>query len=54
MVGFRRSDIAAYVDRSVLVEETVVISSGRPDAGLEVNPQELVQALGAEVGDFAS
>jgi len=32
----------------------VIISSGRPDAGLELTPQDLLQAIeGAQVGDFA-
>ena len=43
-----------YVDEGVLEQETVIISSGRPDAGLEVKPQALLQALEAQVGDFAS
>jgi len=54
VLGFRRSDIAAYMDEGVLEQETVIISSGRPDAGLEVKPQDLLQVLGAQVGDFAS
>ncbi len=32
----------------------MIISSGRPDAGLEVIPQDLLRAIaGAQVGDFA-
>jgi len=54
VLGFRRRDIPVYIDRGVLEYETIIISSGRPDMGLEVNPQELRDALGASVGDFAS
>jgi hypothetical protein len=32
----------------------IIISSGRPDAGLEVKSQEMLQVLEAHVGDFAS
>jgi Cys-tRNA(Pro)/Cys-tRNA(Cys) deacylase len=54
VLGFRRPDIAAYVDQGVLDLDTVIISSGRPDAGLEVDPRHLPEALGAQVGDFSS
>jgi Cys-tRNA(Pro)/Cys-tRNA(Cys) deacylase len=53
VAGFRRKDIAGYVDQSILELEKVVISSGRPDAGLALTPQGLLQAIeGAQVGDF--
>ncbi len=33
----------------------MIISSGRPDAGLEVTPQDLLRVIaGAQVGDFAT
>ncbi len=55
VVGFRRKDIAGYVDWSVLELEQAIISSGRPDAGLALAPQDLVRAIeDAQVGDFAS
>jgi prolyl-tRNA editing enzyme YbaK/EbsC (Cys-tRNA(Pro) deacylase) len=54
VLGFRRSDVAAYVDEGVLEQEGIIISSGRPDAGLEVKPQDVLQVLQAQVGDFAS
>lgn len=54
VAGFRRGDIAGYVDQGLLELEKAIISSGRPDAGLEVNPQDLLRAIeGAQVGDFA-
>jgi len=37
-----------------LEEKVIIISSGRPDTGLEVKPQDVLQVLEAQVGDFAS
>lgn len=54
VLGYRRDDIPSYVDETVLALERVVISSGRPDMGLEMDPQDMVRALAAQVGDFAS
>ncbi len=55
VVGFRRKNIAGYVDQGLLELEKVIISSGRPDAGLALTPQDLLRAIeGAQVGDFAS
>jgi Cys-tRNA(Pro)/Cys-tRNA(Cys) deacylase len=54
VVGFRRKDIIAFVDQGVLALEQAIISSGRPDAGLALHPQDLLRAIeGAQVGDFA-
>jgi Cys-tRNA(Pro)/Cys-tRNA(Cys) deacylase len=54
VLGFRRADVAAYVDQRVLELEQVIISSGRPDSGLALPSDALVQALeGAVVGDFS-
>jgi Cys-tRNA(Pro) deacylase len=53
VMGFRRDDIPAYVDEHVLESEQIIISSGRPDAGLALSPEDLLRALpGAQVGDF--
>jgi Cys-tRNA(Pro)/Cys-tRNA(Cys) deacylase len=53
VLGFRRQDVSTYVDRRVLEPEQVVISAGRPDAGLALSPAGLMQALErAELGDF--
>lgn len=54
VLGFRRSDIPAYLDDGVLALERAVISSGRPDLGLELDPQDLLRALGGQAGDFTS
>ena len=54
VVGFRRGGIAGYVDQGLLELEKVIISSGRPDAGLEVQPEDLLRIIeSAQVGDFA-
>jgi hypothetical protein len=37
----------------VLELERALISSGRPDMGLELDPLDLLRALDAQVGDFA-
>jgi Cys-tRNA(Pro)/Cys-tRNA(Cys) deacylase len=54
VLGYRRDDVPGYVDQHVLELERVVISSGRPDMGLEMDPHDLVRAMEAQVGDFAS
>ncbi len=54
VMGFRRDDVLTYVDQTVLELEQVIISSGRPDAGLALSPDGLMRALErAEVGDFS-
>ncbi len=53
VLGYRRDDVPSYLDQNVLALERVIISSGRPDLGLELDPQDLQRALGAKVGDFA-
>jgi Cys-tRNA(Pro)/Cys-tRNA(Cys) deacylase len=53
VLGYRRDDVPSYVDRNVLSLDRVIISSGRPDMGLEMDPQDLVHALSADVGDYA-
>jgi Cys-tRNA(Pro)/Cys-tRNA(Cys) deacylase len=53
VLGYRRNDVPGYLDQRVLELERLIISSGRPDMGLEMAPQDLLQALGAQVGDFA-
>jgi len=53
VLGFRRADVSTYVDRRVLELGQVIISAGRPDAGLALSPDALMQALeGARLGDF--
>ncbi len=55
VVGFRRKDIIAFVDQGVLALEQALISSGRPDAGLALAPQDLLRAIeGAQAGDFST
>jgi Cys-tRNA(Pro)/Cys-tRNA(Cys) deacylase len=52
VLGFRRDDIPSYLDQHVLELERAIISSGRPDMGLELDPEDLLQALNARVDDF--
>ena len=52
VVGFRRDDIAGYVDRLVLDLPQVIISAGRPDVGLALAPDGMVRAMGAQVGNL--
>ena len=53
VLGFRRDDVPSYLDQRVLELERAIISSGRPNMGLEMDPQDLLRALEAKVGDFA-
>jgi Cys-tRNA(Pro)/Cys-tRNA(Cys) deacylase len=53
VLGYRRNDIPSYIDQHVLLLERMVISSGSPDMGLEMDPHDLLRALDAQVGDFA-
>jgi Cys-tRNA(Pro)/Cys-tRNA(Cys) deacylase len=53
VLGYRRDDVDCYVDRAVLDLERAIISSGRPDMGLELDPQDLSGALSAQVDDFS-
>jgi Cys-tRNA(Pro)/Cys-tRNA(Cys) deacylase len=52
VLGYRRDDVPAYLDQGVLGLERAIISSGRPDVGLEMTPGDLLNALQAQVGDF--
>lgn len=52
VAGFRRDDIAGYVDRRVLDLPQVIISAGRPDAGLALAPAGMVTAMAAQVADL--
>ena len=52
VLGFRRNDIASFVDRHVLDLPQVIISAGRPDAGLALTPQAMVRAIDAQIGSL--
>jgi Cys-tRNA(Pro)/Cys-tRNA(Cys) deacylase len=52
-LGFRRDDVPSLVDQHVLALEKAIISSGRPDMGLEMSPPDLLRALDATVGDYS-
>jgi Cys-tRNA(Pro)/Cys-tRNA(Cys) deacylase len=54
VIGFRQGGVLTFVDQGVLDLDQVVISSGRPDAGLVLSVEDLMTALqGAQVGDFS-
>lgn len=53
VLGFRRDDIPSYLDSQVLALERAIISSGRPDMGLALNPQDLLRAMDADVQDVS-
>jgi len=53
VMGFRQGGVLTFVDEQVLALDQVIISSGRPDAGLALSPQDMMDALqGAQVGNF--
>lgn len=52
VLGFRRGDIAGYVDLRLLDLPQIIISAGRPDVGLSVAPAGVVQAMNAQVVDL--
>ena len=53
VLGYRRDDVPSCIDQGVLALERVVISSGRPDMGLEMDPTDLASALDATIGEYA-
>ncbi|WP_420438487.1 YbaK/EbsC family protein [Candidatus Poriferisodalis sp.] len=46
--------LRAVVDRALLGYAAVWAAAGTPDTVFELTPEQLVQASGAEVGDFAA
>lgn len=53
VLGFRRDDLLNYVDERIMQLERIIISAGRPDVGLALQPSDLVRSLdGAQLGDF--
>lgn len=54
VVGFRRGDIPGFIDQGVMEPERIFISSGRPDAGIELAPADLLKIIpDAHIGDYA-
>jgi len=47
-IGFKR-EMKIYMDKDVLKEEIVDISSGKPDAGIELKSGDLVKVTKAEI-----
>lgn len=53
VAGFRRDDIPCYIDQSVMELAQVIISSGRPDAGIALSPGDLARVMDeAIIGDY--
>lgn len=48
------SQMPLYVDRGLLNEEWVAMSSGSPDAGVVLESERLVELIGGRLGDFTS
>jgi Cys-tRNA(Pro)/Cys-tRNA(Cys) deacylase len=51
-LGLRRADVPVYVDERILEEPRVSVSAGRHDAGLELDTEDLVRAVGGQVADI--
>lgn len=49
VLGFRRDDVAGYVDRQVMELPQVIISDGWADAGLALAPEAMVRAMESRV-----
>jgi Cys-tRNA(Pro) deacylase len=53
VVGFRREDVPALIDRNVLELGEVIISAGRPDIALSLQASSLLDAIeNSKVGDY--
>jgi len=53
VIGFRREDVPGYVDQHVMELEQIIISAGRPDAGLALVPDDMLRVItGARTGKF--
>jgi Cys-tRNA(Pro)/Cys-tRNA(Cys) deacylase len=51
-LGLRRAAVPVYVDEYILEEPCVSVSAGRHDAGLELDTEDLVRAVGGQVADI--
>jgi Cys-tRNA(Pro)/Cys-tRNA(Cys) deacylase len=53
VLGLRRDDTLCYVDEHILELDEVIISAGRPDLGIRLNPSALIAALDTpQIGDY--
>jgi Cys-tRNA(Pro)/Cys-tRNA(Cys) deacylase len=53
VLGFRRDVVPGYVDQNVLELDQAIISAGRPDTGLALDPADMVRAINeCQTGDF--
>jgi Cys-tRNA(Pro)/Cys-tRNA(Cys) deacylase len=51
-LGLRRADVPIYVDQHIREEPRVSISAGRHDAGLELDTEDLIRAVGGQIADI--
>jgi Cys-tRNA(Pro)/Cys-tRNA(Cys) deacylase len=53
VIDLKQGGVLTFVDENVLDLEQVIISSGHPEAGLALSPDDMMEALeGAQVGHF--
>jgi Cys-tRNA(Pro)/Cys-tRNA(Cys) deacylase len=53
VIGLRRDDIPAFIDQDIFSLENAIISAGRPDMGIELEPINLSKAMpNAQIGDY--
>ena len=53
VIGLRREDVPTYVDHDVLDLEQVIISAGRPDTGIALQPSGIISAMhDPQIGDY--
>lgn len=50
--GLRRTDVPVFVDDHILEEPRVSVSAGRHDAGLELDTEDLICAVGGQIADI--
>jgi Cys-tRNA(Pro)/Cys-tRNA(Cys) deacylase len=53
VLGFRRDDVPAYVDQGILELDQLIISAGRPDMGIALQPSDMIKALdNPQIGEY--
>jgi Cys-tRNA(Pro)/Cys-tRNA(Cys) deacylase len=50
--GLRRASVPVFVDEHILEEPRVSVSAGRHDAGLELDTEDLIRAVGGQIDDL--
>jgi len=52
-MGLARAGLSIYVDQRLAHQQIVTISSGDPEAGLELSAADLLSAVSGHLGDFS-